>query len=263
VGGPALGFLWKNLIATGQIFNLRLLLILVLIMSSAGSMSALTRYSSASPWIIVLGTMALMALVMSILIGPQLLRQDFRQDLPMTDILKTYPMAGWQVALGELFAPMAILTCVQWLLIIFCVGTSATFGPIHISQSLRLGIAAGVAIIAPGLNFVTLIIPNAAVLLFPGWFQTGKDAPQGIEATGQRLIFALGQLVVFILALAPAALVFAVIFYIFKITTGMEHLALPVAAVGALVVLAGEAALGLLMLGKLFERFDVAGDGAT
>jgi hypothetical protein len=28
-------------------------------------------------------------------------------------------------------------------------------------------------------------------------------------------------------------------------------------------VLAGEAALGLLMLGKLFERFDVAGDGAT
>ena len=44
------------------------------------------------------------------MIGPQLLRQDFRQDLPLADLLKTYPLRGWQLALGELLAPAAILT---------------------------------------------------------------------------------------------------------------------------------------------------------
>ena len=51
--------------------------------------------------------------------GPQLIRQDFRQELPMADLLKTYPLTGWQLAFGELFAPAAILTCTQWLLLIF------------------------------------------------------------------------------------------------------------------------------------------------
>ena len=36
----------------------------------------------------------------------------------------------------------------------------------------------------PALNLISLLIPNAAVLLFPAWFQPGKDSPQGIEATG-------------------------------------------------------------------------------
>ena len=33
--------------------------------------------------------------------GPQLLRNDLRQDLPVTDVLKMYPMPGWQIVLGE------------------------------------------------------------------------------------------------------------------------------------------------------------------
>ena len=69
------------------------------------------------------------------------------------------------------------------------------------------------AIVLPMFNLISLLIPNAAVLLFPAWFQMGTEGPRGIEAMGQRLIFMLGQLVVFGLALIPAAIVFAVVVF--------------------------------------------------
>ena len=60
-----------------------------------------------------------------------------------------------------------------------------------------LGLGFGAALILPMLNLITLQIPNAAALLFPAWFQAAKGGAQGIEATGQRLIFMIGQLLVF------------------------------------------------------------------
>ena len=81
------------------------------------------------------------------------------------------------------------------------------FGSNVIPLEARLSVAFSAAIVLPALNLVTMTIPNAAVLLFPGWFQTGKEGPQGIEATGQRLFLALGQFFVFIVALVPAAIV--------------------------------------------------------
>jgi hypothetical protein len=105
-----------------------------------------------------------------------------------------------------------------------------------------------------------LLIPNAAVLLFPAWFQAGKDAPQGIEATGQRLIFALGQFLAFALALLPAGVVFAVVFLVIAQFFGAPLLAVPVASLAATVVLVIEAAAGLFLLGKLFERFDLSAE---
>ena len=141
---------------------------------------------------VVLGTMSLMFLVMSFLIGPQLLRQDFRQDLPMADVLKAYPLRGWQVALGELLAPAAILTGVQWLLIVLSAGLSANLGERPLPLDLRLAIAGGLAMVAPVLNAVTLMIPNAAVLLFPGWFQTGQGRAAGNRGDGPAADFCAG-----------------------------------------------------------------------
>ena len=109
------------------------------------------------------------------------------------------------------------------------------------------------------LLLISLTIPNAAVLLFPAWFQTGKDAPQGIEATGQRLIFALGQFLALIVALAPASAVAVGAFFAVKLLAGVT-LALAVATVTAVLVLAVEAAFGVLLLGWLFQRFDISGE---
>ena len=195
---------------------------------------------------------------MLLLMGPQIVRQDFRQDLPQADLLKVYPMRGWQVALGEILAPAAILTGVQWLLVLVAAGCFAQVGG-DLSGALIVAMVVGAAIMLPMFNAISLVIPNAAVLLFPGWFQTGKDAPQGIEATGQRLIFALGQFFALVAALIPAGAVFAGLFFLIS----NMALAVLVAAVAATLILTVEAGLGVLLLGRLFERLDISAGPAA
>ena len=111
-----------------------------------------------------------------------------------------------------------------------------------------LAIGFGAAVVMPMLDFFVLLIPNAAVLLFPSWIQAGKDSPRGIEATGQRLVFAVGQMLVLLLALLPAALAFAAVFFPLKLALGAA--AVPLASLVAAVVVAVEAGLGVLLLGR-------------
>jgi len=128
-----------------------------------------------------------------------------------------------------------------------------------IDGMLKLGIGFGALIVSPVLNLITLQIPNAAVLLFPAWFLPGKGSVQGIEATGQRLIFVFGQFLVFALALVPATLGFLAVFFLVKMLAGLT-LAVPLASVAAAVVLAAEVSLGVVLLGWLFQRYDVAAE---
>ena len=124
-------------------------------------------------------------------------------------------------------------------------------------EALFLAITLGAAFLLPVLDLLVLLIPNAAVLLFPSWIQAGKDSPRGIEATGQRLIFAVGQLFVLLLALLPAAIAFIGVFFLLKLALGYAA-AVPFAALVATIILAVEAGFGMMLLGKLFERFDVS-----
>jgi hypothetical protein len=256
-GPPLMALLWKNLVNAGSAFTARTWIILaaVLIAMSIG----MRGFSRDSNWLVVVGSFALMIGIWALLIGPQIVRQDFRQDLPNADLLKLYPLRGWQLALGEILAPALILTGVQWLLLLVA---AALVGPLasgKISGELIVALGVSIAVVLPALNLISLLIPNAAVLLFPSWFQAGKEGPQGIEATGQRLIFALGQFLAFILALIPAAAVFAGCFFLIKFLAG-DTLAVLTAGVAATLVLALEGSLGVMLLGWLFERFDVSAE---
>ena len=123
----------------------------------------------------------------------------------------------------------------------------------------RLGLGFGAALIMPMLNLILFQIPNAAALAFPAWFQAVEGGARGIEAMGQRLIFIFGQLFVFILALIPAAALAVGVFFLGKMLLGTA-LAIPLAALAAALVLAIEAALGIMLLGWLFDRFDVSAE---
>ena len=196
------------------------------------------------------------ALGYSLLLGPQFLRLDFRHDLPQADILKTFPLPGWQIALGEILAPVAVLAAFQWLLLLPA-PVSIFYLPGKHQRRYFWSSPLARCCCCRCLIVLLLLIPNAAVLLFPSWIQTGKDSPRGIEATGQRLIFALGQCSCSLLALVPAALAFAAEFiFLLKFVLGLAA-AVSFAALAATVMLAVEAGLGVLLLGKLFERFDV------
>ncbi|HXR05370.1 MAG TPA: putative ABC exporter domain-containing protein, partial [Verrucomicrobiae bacterium] len=189
-GPSATALFWKNLIGAGQVVSIRLwisiaIVVVVFVAVFAGNAPG-HGFSMVAEFIIAIG------LGYSLLLGPQLLRLDFRNDLPLADILKTFPLRGWQIALGEILAPVVVLAALQWLLLL--VGAGFLFYLPVKQEALFLAIALGAAVLLPVLDMLLLLIPNAAVLLFPSWIQTGKDSPRGIEATGQRLIFALGQM---------------------------------------------------------------------
>jgi ABC-2 type transport system permease protein len=252
-GPPAMALLWKNLIGVGQVLSVRLWIVLIIVVVAVGV--GLGNGRTGQNLSFVATILVATALGYSLLLGPQLLRLDFRQDLPLADILKTFPLRGWQIALGEILAPVVVLAACQWLLLL--VGAGLVFYLPGKQEALFLAIALGAAFLLPVLDLLVLLIPNAAVLLFPAWIQAGKDSPRGIETTGQRLIFAVGQLFVLLLALLPAAIAFIGVFVLLKLALGYAA-AVPFAALVATIILAVEAGFGVMLLGRLFERFDVS-----
>jgi hypothetical protein len=205
--------------------------------------------------------MSLIAYVWSLFLGAQIVRCDFRRDLNVMDVLKMFPLRGWQVVIGELLAPLVILTVVQWLLLILLV-ILAGLGGTALMPKLPFVWLIAAAVLTPCWNGLVLLIPNAAVLLFPGWFQTRADAPQGIEVMGQRLLLLLGQFLIIGVTLAPVAAAFAVGFLPLHFA-GADAVAPLVGSVSADVVLAGEVALGIWLVGKLYDRFDLAAEQSS
>ena len=258
-GTPVVALLWKNLISARRLFSGRLAIVLACLI--AAITIAMSTSHSGADWRLVLGMVALMMLAWLLLIGPQILRVDMRQDLPVADILKMYPLRGWQVIAGELLAPVALLTLVQWLLLgLTVVLFTRVPGEKFLPLAARLSGGVSLVILAPMLNLIMLSILNAACLLFPAWVPTGPSRPRGIEAIGQQLIFMAGQMLVFILALIPAAVAFALVFFSVKFLVGGPLMALPIAAVAAAILLALEVVGAVAILGRVFERMDISTD---
>ena len=259
-GTPAVALLWKNLLSAGQAFSFRLWIVLA---STAIVLSTLLARRSDNPNLVsAIGMAVGMLVVWSLFLGPQVLRVDLRQDLSVADVLKMYPMRGWEIIFGELLAPAAILTGVQWILLLVSGVLLWTAPGSWLSQSAIVAVGIGAALIMPMLDLIVMQIPNAAVLLFPAWLQGGKERAQGIEVTGQRIIAIFAQLLVFIVTLIPATIIFGIVFYPTQLAFGRPAAIVP-ASVAATLVLAAEAALGIVLLGRIFERFDVSAELAA
>ncbi len=261
-GPPAVAILWKNLLGAGQYFNIRLALATIVWAGIAG-----TAFGSVgggkTPWPPVVGLMCLMLLGWALLLGPQIVRQDFRRDLAVADLLKIYPMRGWQVALGELLAPAVILTVVQWVLIVLATTllSGSTMLPVRWRMPVALGVA--VALLCPTFNLVSLLIPNAAALLLPAWFASANTPgatanSRGIEVMGQRLLFLLAQMIALVVALVPAGLAFFLVYAFVAQPYLPASVAIPAAACAAALVFAAETVAGLAALGHWFESYDLS-----
>lgn len=257
-GPSATAWLWKNLIGVGQSFSprvwLALLAVALLMGLGLGGQGHHETVATAA------GMLTAMALGFSLLLGTQVLRLDFRRDLPLADVLKTFPLRGWQIALGEILAPTVMLAAVQWLLLGAGV-LLVLWGVPGAQRPVLLAGAAGAALVLPVLDVILLLVPNAAVLLFPSWVSSGRESPRGIEATGQRLVFALGQMLVMVIALVPGVIAFAGVCFLLLLAVS-PAVAVPLAALAAALVLAVEAGLGVMLLGRLFEGFNVAEESA-
>jgi ABC-2 type transport system permease protein len=265
-GRPELAFLWKNLLSTRPYLNHRTALVVAAVIIVGSSW--LSHGTEVQKFI--LGFAGMFALIFggyALAFGPQFARQDLRSDMPNIDILKTYPLPGWQVILGELLTPVAILSAVLWLVLLMAgLGLGSTRHPTF-TPELRATTAICAALLVPPVCMLQLIVPNAATLLFPSWAQTTRVRGGGIDVMGQRLIFVAGQVVVVLLAILPAALVGLVlwfaVYYVLQVLenaggTTVAVTATTVASVSALAVLLTEVCLALRWLGHRFERFDLS-----
>jgi ABC-2 type transport system permease protein len=257
-GRPELAFLWKNLLATSGLFRPRPILVLTVVL--VGASSWLSREPDLAAFGMVLSVVGSVILVMTVLLGPQIARQDLRMDLANADILKTFPLRGWQIVLGEILTPVVILSVVFWmaLLTVYLSLPADSLG--RIPPSLRSEVAVGLALLAPPFLAIQVLMPNAAAVLFPAWVQAVRDQTErGIEVLGQRLIFVASQLLATTLALLPALVLGASVFFVVSLPAG-SGVGAATAVIAMAVLLGFEAWIGIRWLGNRFEDLDISSE---
>ena len=253
-GTPVVAFLWKNLLSTREYLNLRTLLALALAMVVWDLWQQTPpRYPLA--FFLTLG-LAVIVGSQTLLFGVHLARQDLRSDMENADVMKTWPLAGWQIVLGQLLAPAAILTGVLWLCVLQ-LGLLADLPSVEWwTTELRIVSGISVALVLPFLCGMQLLVTNAAAVLYPAWLKPSGAQHPGFEVGIQRLIFFLGLLLVMVAALLPGLLFGAIAYIPLSWFLGLFAI-LPAAIVTAL-VLAGELAWGINWLGERFEDYDLS-----
>jgi len=253
---PELAFLWKNLLSSAEYLRPRTALIAAAIIVLGSSVGA------AGDFDVLRTVIAVMAMVMAgcaLLFGPMMARQDLRHDLLNADILKTYPLRGWQVVLGEWLTPVAIVTVLLWLLVLTAALNFQPDGAASLGAGARGAAAIVAALLAPLLCALIVLLLNAAAVLFPAWLQVGAGHGGGIDVLGQRIVFVGALSLVMAIALLPALIVAAIAFVVVQWL--VNFLAAAAAAVIIVLAILGvEIAIGTWWLGKRFESFDLSAE---
>jgi hypothetical protein len=253
-GRPEMAFLWKNLLASASYLRPRAALIAAaaIVVGSLWLRGSDARQAFA----MVVGVMAAVCAGYILVFGPMVARQDLRLDLPNADILKTYPLPGWRIVLGELLAPIAVLTVLLWLMLLAAALNFAVPSAARLTVAMRTAAALGAGVLLPFLSAMLVLVMNAAVLVFPAWVPHGGRA-KGIDVLGQRIFVLAALLFTMTLVLLPAAIGAAVVFFAAYWSLGAVAAA-GLAAVAVLAILGTELALGVSWLGKRFETFDLS-----
>jgi ABC-2 type transport system permease protein len=275
-GRPEVAIVWKNLVAWKRTRLARQAAIM-------GSLAAALFVVSAfvyTPWadaaaatasVTCLATTAILALV-----TPLGFRIDLRGDLEYAALLKTWPLPAERLVLAELGAPAVVAALYGWGGIAIAlaiaagriarsaflgtaVASTSAFGTLSFLRfDALVPVALTTAVFLPALVALALVVQNATVLAFPAWFPAGRRRAVGLEQTGLRMLSFLGTSLVLALALIPGVLLAGpLIFFAFKLV-GLWSL--PIAAALAALPVLAEAAGGVFLLGRLFERFDPARD---
>jgi hypothetical protein len=131
-----------------------------------------------------------------------------------------------------------------------------SIGKISLSITQRIEFGLSAALLLPCFSLVGILIQNAAVLIWPGWVELGKGRRQGIEAMGQRLITMAATILTLVLAVIPAGILFALVFFIGSWLIGMAIL--PICSLVAALAILSEAAFAIVWLGRIYDKFDAS-----
>jgi ABC-2 type transport system permease protein len=254
---PEVAIYWKNLTA-----GLRISSPWLLIMAACALYFLGQAYYSPEP--AVRTTIAGIALVLAILfpfLGSSLFTQDMRLDLPRMELLKSYPITGERLVAAEIAGPLTFIAAVEIMLLtvaaIILNGAElpATARFLATPQFVVVALMLATPVCA-----AQLLIRNAVPILLPGWAMRAPDEQRGFIVMGQRLLMTLGNLLVLLFVLLPAACIVVPGLLMAKF---WFHDSMPVVAlttVLAAAVLFFEVWLGIRVLGRQFEKIDVTNE---
>ena len=251
-GSAVPAFVWKAWIRAGGRRSLCVGGAVSLVLIALASVPAVTGH--AKPLGFGCGLLGFVTICVLLFAGPQETAQAVRGELQVADILKTVPVRGWQVVLGQLIGPSIRCAAIQWigLLLMMIGGFAFTAVPPRISV---LPVVASAALLLPPFNVVASLVPTGAMLLFPGWFKPGEM--RGIEGSGMVLLMAFMQIAFLGLAMVfPALGATGILFLVQLIAPGAA--AIIAGALTGAALLALESWRGALVLGGVFERFDAS-----
>jgi len=256
--GPIwLAITWKNLISirrgSGPVLGVMVAAMAMAMVVIASAQRA-AKGDSVGPYLFALGAVFIAGFLC--ILGPVSMAADLRQDMPLFDVLRTMPLDGRQVLLGEVLAPALVLGVAQWGL--WAVAAAVTWNKElpELLEGRRAAVVLSAMVFGPVLSFAGLCVQNAGAIFFPAWTTGEARTARGFEATGQRLLNMVGTVLVLTVGLIPAAVVGGVAGFAAWYVIGAWGL-LVGAVLGSAVLLA-EALLVVRGLGGVFERVDLS-----
>jgi hypothetical protein len=252
-GAPALAFLWQGLIAAGGAGRPRNALWLLLALAALVFGFALTPFR---PAVAAIGGVGATFAMFMPLFGPMTAQRALRDTLDRLDVYKATPVPGWQVALGQLLAPVTLIVAVQWLMLAVAAMAWLATGMAG-KSALPWTVLFAMVLLTPPLSMLVLCVPFAGLLWFPAWAAAISSRGGGFEVAGQRIAYGFLFMLTLGVALLPAALagggLWGLGFLLESPRTGLV-----VGALAATAVVVGEVALALRLLGRRIEAFDLS-----
>jgi ABC-2 type transport system permease protein len=271
-GRPELAIVWKNLLSWKRTSLIRQALVVGALAAAFFAASAFLKGPTADAAAAMASATCLGVTAFLALLTPLGFRIDLRGDLEYASVLKTWPLPAERLVLAELVAPALVAILYSWggIAIALAIASgraaqAAFLGTVlpppsvpFTRLSVLVPVALSVAVFLPTLVALILVVQNASVLAFPAWFPAGRKRAVGLEQSGLRMLSFFGTSLVLALALIPAALLAGpLLFFTFR---PLGFWSLPIAAALAALPVLAEAAGGVFLLARMYERFDPARD---
>jgi hypothetical protein len=246
---PSLGGIgtlcWRQLTTTVRMPGRLLVLLWMFVAIVAASQTMNSPRETGVPLAAVAGMIVLFVPVLLTTMLPF----DFRGDVDRLALLKTLPVPPWRLALGQVLAPVIVLTSVQWLVLLaLYVWGGMTGGPRQSWTGWSATTYLLYGLFAPPLNALLFGLENLMFLLFPT--RIVANNPADFQAMGRTVLFMLAKLFVL-------GVVFGIVVLV-GIDVGMFFPILGV--VMAWLTLAFFASPLLPLIGWAFSIFDVGRD---
>jgi hypothetical protein len=249
--GPVL---WRQLTtALRGLGRVGLVFGIVCVLVAAPMVSRIDSNEEGAPGMMLAGMVVWLTFLFS-----QLVPFDFRGDVDRIATLKTLPLAAWRLTLGQLLAPVLLITAVQWTILL-------AVRVLYPEEGERMLI---VAAFAPPFNFLLFAVENLLFLRFP--VRAIATTPGDFQAMGRNLLLMLAKMAALLMVAFAAAITAVLVGLLSRFTVGMISDGFDSERAQSTAFLAGGSAAWLIVLisgialvpliARAFNAFDVGRD---